>query len=74
MIVRPPFKVFVVVGVVYCMIELFVDLWQAVKSIQLVDLETHAERLSVVGLSSTNRESLLLVNMFEQLTLDYPRD
>jgi hypothetical protein len=30
MIIRPPFQVFVVIGIVYSVIKFLIDLWQAV--------------------------------------------
>lgn len=51
MIVRPPFQVFVVVGVVYCMIELLVDLRQADKEarLALIGRERGIDLPGVVG-------------------------
>lgn len=38
-IVRPPFEVFVVIGVVYCVKEFVVDLWQAVGATEISGFE-----------------------------------
>lgn len=53
MIVRPPFQVFVVVCVVYRMVEFLIDLWQADKKSEREgkgegELNLNAEQLHIV--------------------------
>lgn len=49
MIVWPPFQVFVVVGVVYCMIKLLVDLRQADKEARLALIGRKARGIDLPG-------------------------